>query len=198
MSMHQKTAKVLIFICLATLSCSANEWEDAINSFFVATKTILTGGRGLFDQLATTQALDVTDSLYSQASQLVDLKQQLRDKIKQDDFTQHEMEADCDRIKAAIRKFSGTLLRFSEEMDKVSGLNAAPLHEQSLRLARAKSKELIAFEYTWKPHDTETRDAALKNIDAAIANSAKLEAALKCLKNTLNSRNLQCDPKNLI
>jgi hypothetical protein len=69
--------------------------------------------------------------------------------------------------------------------------------EQGNRLVSAKSRELIDLEYNWKPQDKNLRDAALKKLDVALTDATKLEGVLKCLKDTLKSKTLKCDPKTL-
>jgi len=56
---------------------------------------------------------------------------------------------------------------------------------------------LIDLAYNWKPQDKNLRDAALKKLDVALTDATKLEGVLKCLKDTLKSKTLKCDPKTL-
>src|SRR5580700_7452326 len=106
---------VLVFVMLAP-GQGDDHWTEAVKDFFAITKQILSGGRDLFDQLANTQALDVTDRLYSQANDLVTAKLRLRTEFQKTGFV------NVDEVQSRTHMLSGTLAKFGEEIDKVSGL----------------------------------------------------------------------------
>lgn len=177
---------VLVFVMLAP-GQAGDHWPEAVKDYFAITKQILSGGRDLFDQLANTQALDVTDRLYSQANDLVIAKTNLRTEFQRSGYV------DIGEVQSRTQTLSQTLTRFGDEIDKVSGLTAGDLRSQAAHVLGEKSAELLKIRMASESRDKDHVEMTLKAINAAIEDATRFRNASKCLHDTITAKRATCE-----
>jgi hypothetical protein len=157
--------------------------------FFGVAKAILSSGAGLIDQLATTQAKSVVSDIYTQATDLVNAKMNLRKHIE--DGSAHDVGG---LLFGQVHSLGYTITRFGAEIDKVSGLHSGPLRNATHNLTMDKGTELKEVNQALYRGD---KKAALESLDAAIDKTKKIMKAAVCLKGTLERKKAACDAETL-
>jgi hypothetical protein len=199
----KRLSRKLSVLCLLVASPSyGNGYTEMVSTFISVTKSILLGGDALFDQLAATQTLHVSDDLYSEATNLENAKKELRTKIDSSNTSCRDIHQAVPHLEQQVRNLAWTLDRFSKEIDKVSGLTSGPLRVATHQLLSDKLRELQEMErLCWdrgpQPLDATAKETLLGYLDAAVADTVKLQNASSCLSKTLKEKKAACDPNRL-
>jgi chromosome segregation ATPase len=172
------------------LGLTATEYVSVI-------KRVLSNEIPLFDQLAKTKASSAASDIYNDCADIQKAKSDLRNQIQSQMITRLDLNNEVHGLDEKLRHWVNDLNAFSNEIKKIPDLDSDSLRLRILDLSTHKLPGLDRVRDSWNPDDLASRKAALKHLDAAIADLQEVQRASKCLSDSINSKQAACDAKTL-